>query len=208
MSRAGSSRRSSAGLVLRTGVVDEPEAVVLEFLEAYPGFDARSATRPTAFAEADLRWANRSGARIAATEIAAILDRRVAIERALRAIAANASLAGPVDAVPWFPLGRLFDAFAEIRGVGFSKMTKALHPKRPALVPMLDSVVHEYLKDDDPGSATPFGERGLALVRGYKRDLDDNRATLGEVRRQLAHRGHELTEVRILDVVIWSTNAV
>ena len=180
---------------------------MLEFLEAYPGFDARSTTRPTAFGEADLRWANRGGARIAATEIAAILERRVAIERALRAIAPNASLAGPADAVPWFPLGRLFDGFADIRGVGFSKMTKALHPKRPALVPMLDSVVHEYLKDDDPGTATPFGERALALVRGYKRDLDDNRATLGEVRRQLADRGHELTEVRILDVVIWSTNA-
>jgi hypothetical protein len=144
---------------------------------------------------------------VAATEIAAILDRRVEIERALRAIPDNASLAGPAGSVPWVPLGRLFDAFADIRGVGFSKMTKTLHPKRPALVPMLDSVVHAYLKDDDPGSGSSFGERALALVRGYKRDLDGNRRALGSVRRQLARRGHELTEVRILDVVIWSTNA-
>jgi hypothetical protein len=36
--------------------------------------------------------------------------------------------------VPWLPLRPLFDAFADIRGVGFSKMTKALHRKRQGAV--------------------------------------------------------------------------
>lgn len=48
-----------------------------------------------------------------------------------------------------------------------SKMTKALRPKRPALIPMLDTVVQKYLQDDDPGAQAPFGERALGLVRGY-----------------------------------------
>jgi hypothetical protein len=30
-------------------------------------------------------------------------------------------------------------------GAGLSKMTKALRPKRPALIPMLDTVVQKYL---------------------------------------------------------------
>ena len=81
---------------------------------------------------------------------------------------------------------QLFDAFADIRGVGFSKMTKALHPKRPALIPMLDSVVQTYLEDDDLGAQAPFGERALALVRGYKRDLDRNSAAVRAVRQELA----------------------
>jgi hypothetical protein len=109
--------------------------------------------------------------------------------------------------VPWLPLRQLFDAFADIRGVGFSKMTKSLHRKRPALIPMLDSVVQKYLEDDDPGPQAPFGERALGLVRGYKRDLDRNRAAVRAVRQGLARRGFGLSEVRILDLLIWSLEA-
>ena len=45
------------------------------------------------FDESDLRHANRGGARISAAEIAAILERQGEIERALRRIGADASLA-------------------------------------------------------------------------------------------------------------------
>jgi hypothetical protein len=86
-------------------------------------------------------------------------------------------------------------------------MTKALHPKRPALIPMLDSVVQKYLEDDDLGARAPFGERALGLVRGYKRDLDRNRAAVQAVRQELARRDYDFTEVRILDLLIWSVEA-
>jgi hypothetical protein len=62
-------------------------------------------------------------------------------------------------------------------------MTKALHPKRPALLPILDSVVRAYLQDDDLGTQASFGERALALVRGYQRDLDRNSAAMRAVRQ-------------------------
>jgi hypothetical protein len=193
-----------ASIELRTRSVDDPLGVALAFLAAYrePAGDVSSR-----FGEADLRLANRGGARISAAEIAAILERRRAIERALRAIAPDASLAGPAASVPWTALGQLFAAFADVRGVGFAKATKTLHPKRPALIPLLDSLVQKHLADDDPGPQAPFAERGLALVRGYKRDLDRNRAALRALRRELAKRGHDLTEVRILDLLIWSAEA-
>jgi hypothetical protein len=192
-------------VVLRNGVdIEDPLSVVLGFLEAHWSFDVSDASGPATFGEPDLRLANRSGARISATEIAAILDRRPAIERALRAIAPDASLAQTAKSAPWLPLRQLFDAFADIRGVGFSKMTKALHRKRPALIPMLDSVVQKYLQDDDLGARAPFGERALGLVRGYKRDLDRNRAAMRAVRQELTRSGYGLTEVRILDLLIWS----
>ena len=157
--------------------------------------------------EPDLRLANRGGARISSAEIAAILERRRAIERALQAIPPRASLAGAAGSVPWRPLQQLFDAFADIRGVGFSKMTKTLHPKRPALIPMLDSVIQRYLVDDDPGARSPFGERAVELVRSFKRDLDQNREAIRAVRREVARRQYDLTEVRILDLLIWSAEA-
>jgi hypothetical protein len=152
-----------APVVLRDGAeIADPLGVVLGFLGRWR-FEAGDLS--ARFGEADLRLANRGGARIAATEITAILKRRRAIEQALSAIASDASLAA--RAVAWPPLEQLFSAFEDLRGIGLSKMTKTLHRKRPALIPMLDSVIQGHLQDDDPGAAAPFGERALALVRGY-----------------------------------------
>jgi len=181
--------------------IEDPLKIVLGFLEAW-GSDVGN--QSALFSESDLRLANRGGARISAAEIEAILERRRAIERALQAIAPDASLARAANTVPWLQLRHLFDAFAGIRGVGFSKMTKTLYLKRPALIPMLDSVVQRYLADDDLGAAAPFGERAVALVHGYKRDLDENTATVRALQQELAGRGYSLTEVRILDLLIWS----
>jgi hypothetical protein len=192
-------------VVLRNSVeIENPGRVALELLQGQWHLEIGDSARPASFDEADLRRANRGGARISAVEIAAILERRGTINRALRAIAPDSSLAGAAAAVPWQPLRRLFDAFGDIRGVSFSKMTKALHGKRPALIPMLDSVVQTYLADDDLGPHASFGERGLGLVRGYKRDVDRNRAALRAIRQELARRGYEVSEVRILDLLIWS----
>ena len=195
-------------VVLRNGVdIEDPLRVVLGFARAPGRFDAGDPSRPASFGEPDLRLANRGGARISAAQIAAILERRPVIERALRAIPAGASLSAEVNSVPWVQLGELFGAFAGIGGVGLAKMTKALYPKRPALIPMLDSMVQHYLRDDDPGVRAPFAERALGLAGGYRRDLDRNRAAIRAVRQELARRGYGLTEVRILDLLILSTPA-
>jgi Family of unknown function (DUF6308) len=192
-------------MVLRGGLeVQNPLEVVIRFLEAYSVVEVAEPSASASFDERDLRRANRGGARISAAEIGAILERRRDIERALREIPPGASLTART--IPWLPLRRLFDGFADIRGVGFSKMTKALHPKRPALIPMLDRFVQEYLERADPpaGVSGPFGERAAALVLSYKVDLDRNRSALRGLRRELSARGYRVTEVRILDMLIWS----
>jgi hypothetical protein len=195
-------------VVLRHGAeVDDPLTVVLGSLKPPGRFDVSDPARPASFGEPDLRLANRAGARISAAQIAAILQRRDPIERALRDIPPGASLSAPVNAVPWLPLRQLFEAFADIGGVGMSKMTKALYPKRPALIPMLDSMVQEYLRDDDPGAQAPFAQRALGLVRGYQRDLHRNQMAVQAVRQDLARRGYQLTDVRILDLLILSAQA-
>ena len=195
-------------VILRNGVVvEDPLGAVLGLLKGPWHFDIGDPLQPVSFGEADLRLANRGGARISAAEIAAVLERRGAIERALRAIAPGASLAAEADSVPWMPLRQLFDAFAGIRGIGLAKVTKALHPQRPALIPLLDSAVRKYLEDDDLGAQAPFGERALQLVRGYKSDLDRNRQAVRAVRLELVRRNSGLTEVRILDLLIWSAVA-
>jgi Family of unknown function (DUF6308) len=196
-------------IILRGGVeLENPLELALEFLDAYSSYEADDSSSPASFEESDLRLANRGGARISAAEIVAILERRGEIEHALRTVPTEASLADAESSIPWIPLTRLFDAFAGIRGIGLSKTTKALHRKRPALIPMLDSVVQAYLARDDPGtrSSASFGERATTLVRSYKRDLDRNRSVLHEIQRELARRTYGLTEVRILDLLIWSVS--
>lgn len=196
---------ANSSVFLRNGVaIENAFEVALSFLERY-GSDSADPTGPDAFGEPDLRLANRQGARISAAQIEAVLRRRRAVESALRAIPHDTSLVGPAKNVPWLPLEQLFEAFAGIHGVGFSKMTKALHSKRPALIPMLDSIVQGYLEDDDPGPQAAFRERGLALVRGYKRDVDRNRAALRTAGRELARRDYAVSAVRLLDILIVST---
>jgi hypothetical protein len=67
----------------------------------------------------------------------------------------------------------------------------------------------DVLTRDDPGSRSPgsYGERATTLVPSYKRDLDRNRSVLGELEQELASRTYRLTEVRILDLLIWSLSA-
>jgi uncharacterized protein DUF6308 len=190
-------------VVLREGlVVVDPLAQVLAFVEAHGA--PRGDALPGTFGEADLREANRGGARISAAEIAGVLGRQREIAAALGAISPRASLTA--RRVPWAELTRLFEAFGGLKGVGLSKTTKTLHPKRPALVPMLDSFVQRYLSPGAPPAGS-FGARATELVRAYKDDLDRNRVALRELRRELAARGYRLTEVRILDVLIWSASA-
>jgi len=195
-------------IVLRHGIeVENALEPTLEFLHAYPSTVAEEASPTESFGEDDLRRANRGGARISAAEIAAVLERKGEIERWLQEISRDASLAGAARSIPWNALTALFEGFSGVRGIGLSKVTKTLHPKRPALIPMLDSVVRAYLEKDDLGGSEPFAERATALVRSYKGDLDHNRGPLRGVQRELARRGYQLTEVRILDIVIWSVFA-
>ena len=195
-------------IVLRHGIEVENALIpTLRFLDAYPSAVADAASPTESFGEEDLRRANRGGARISAAEIAAVLERKAEIERWLREISPNASLARAERSIPWSALTGLFEGFSGIRGIGLSNVTKTLHPKRPALIPMLDSVVQAYLEGDDLGGLESFAERATALVRSYKGDLDHNRGPLRGLQRELAGRGYQLTEVRILDIVIWSVFA-
>jgi hypothetical protein len=98
--------KSVRPVVLRNGVAfEDPFQIVLGFLEAWR-IDGGDRSRPERFDEADLRLANRDGARISAVEIASILERRRMIEQALQAIASDASLVVAAAAVPFRALTR------------------------------------------------------------------------------------------------------
>jgi hypothetical protein len=83
-----------SAIILRGVEFEHPLELALEFLAAYSSYEAYDSSGPASFDESDLRLANRAGARISAGEIAAILERRGEIERALRKVRRDASLGG------------------------------------------------------------------------------------------------------------------
>ena len=195
-------------LVFRNGTrLDDPLPLALLFLEqdySYRSYDSVPIRTDDVVREEDLRIANRIGARMSTAEIAGILEHAPAMDAALRRIPADASLTDADDQIPWSALDELYQAPTGVPGVGLAKLTKALHKKRPHLIPMLDSVVAGYLRSVD--SIPPGGglSAATALTRCYKKDLDVNRETLECVQGRLAASGYSLSLCRVLDIYTWA----
>ena len=126
------------------------------------------------------------------------------IEDALRRIPGDQSLAAPSGEIPWDALHDLYAAFGGIPGIGLAKATKALHKKRPHLIPMLDSYVAAYLRSVEEIPVGDFADEALGLTRSYKVDLDANSDTLVSVQHGLNEQGYTLGLCRILDLYTWT----
>lgn len=87
------------------------------------------------------------------------------------------------------------------RGIGVSVATKALHIKRPAVIPICDSYVLQLIG---------IPERGGASVAAVIQHLRESRAgllaMLTDIQRRLSEAGIERTLVRIMDVLVWGSH--
>lgn len=98
--------------------------------------------------------------------------------------------------------GALLDLFTSARYVGIGKTTKVLHNKRPAFIPVLDSVVCDFLCKNFPHrlSGTSSLRDCLVLFRDVLIAKGD---ALGEVQRTLAELGLIFSTARLLSHLIW-----
>ncbi len=97
---------------------------------------------------------------------------------------------------------KLIDLFTCEKSIALGKSTKILHKKRPKFIPVLDSVVEDFLRKN-----FPYCVKGksctAAMLSVYKMLLVERSDTLGRVQAALAQRGFALSTVRILDFLIW-----
>jgi hypothetical protein len=195
-------------LTFRNGVVlTEPLTLALLFLEndySYRSYDSALVRADAEWRREDAQIANRIGARMSSREIDALMGRSQQIEHALTRIPGDASLADSADTIPWVALHALYAAFGDILGIGLAKATKALHKKRPELIPLLDSFVARYLRSVEQIPVGSFADDALALTRSYKVDLDANVDTLLSVQHGLNEQGYTLSLCRILDLYTWA----
>jgi Family of unknown function (DUF6308) len=204
----GSVQPGLTDLRFRNGVVlREPLALALLCLEhdfGYRTYDSQPIRTDAEWRREDAQIANRAGARMSSREIDALMGHASEIEDALRRIPGDQSLAAPAEEIPWEALHDLYAAFGGIPGIGLAKATKALHKKRPHLIPMLDSVVATYLRSVDEIPVGDFADEALGLTRSYKIDLDANSDTLVSVQHGLNEQGYTLSLCRILDLYTWT----
>jgi Family of unknown function (DUF6308) len=185
----------------------EPLTLALLFLEhdySYRTYDSAPVRADAEWRREDAQIANRIGARMSSREIDALMGRKADIEKALKRISGDMSLADLDEEIPWDALHDLYVAVGGISGIGLAKATKALHKKRPNLIPMLDSVVAGYLRSVDQIPIGDFADEALGLIRSYKVDLDANADTLVSVQHGLNEQGYTLSLCRILDLYTWA----
>lgn len=180
----------------------------LEFLEqdsSYLNYDLAHVEQDDVLTEADIRVANAMIARMSPQVIARIYERAPVINAVLAEIPSSSSLAAAADAIPWQALEELIQAMQGIPEVKLARQTKVLHKKRPALIPILDSVLAKYLRRVDGLRHTGDPARdAVELIRSYKRELDTALPALRSLQEELRVRDVDLTECRLLDLFLWA----
>lgn len=166
---------------------------------AYRFFDAIVDDDPTHLGAVDVVAAAALHPGLGQPQLAWFWGNRQPIDDWLASVGESASIdaadAGVIDALralpSWSPPGML------------SLLTKVLHRKRPALVPMLDRALAEWYRP-------VTGARGEAawepLVEALRADLTEpgNRSSLVDLGNDLeSDLGRTVTPLRIVDIAIW-----
>jgi Family of unknown function (DUF6308) len=214
---AGAARETpSMRLCAGTLVVDQPDQVLLDYLDvrngyAYPGYDRLVTNGSAELVDGDL---------LAPVLIGAHVDegRFLLLQEMLPALEAVADL-------PEVPLqdadddhvlcvAGLFGILDEPRyagrGVRGTIVSKVLHRKRPELVPLYDSRIFEAYTA--PGAIPRATDRSWQdfmelLCMQMREDLQTEREGFLALERLAADEGKPLTQLRILDILVWRTAA-
>jgi hypothetical protein len=104
----------------------------------------------------------------------------------------------------------LYDRFRR-PGIGAVKRSKVLHLKRPWLVPIYDDHVHRVYEDRAADLGRQMGDPYGGWWEAARLDLVGGTADFGWLTRSLCadddprvRRAGSLTEVRLLDILIWT----
>jgi len=96
----------------------------------------------------------------------------------------------------------LVDLFASAQQVGRGKAMKVLHKKRPHFMPILDSVVFDFLWKNFPHIVRQ-GSPTLDYIKLYRDVLLARRSVLAETQAELSTAHFSLSMTRVLDFLIW-----
>ena len=198
-------------LVLPSGaVIPKPTKLVDAFFaEEWAYYDGIQDADPNRIRPVDI---------VATLSVNSFLNSAVRIRSVHRGMAAACEsllVDVPVDAdLRSFSLDQLIEllqAACQVRYVLVPVATKVLHRKRRRLIPMLDNVVGGYYLDAlgrrDLAGATQDKKRAAEAARipleAFRSDLESVWPQLTQLRERLDTAGLPVTELRILEVLVW-----
>jgi hypothetical protein len=170
-------------------------------LRGYSLYDGCPVARDNAITATDAWITAGFRSRIVEADVVRILARSEAAREHLSCIPANATLMKATDD-EIAAAGALVDLLIEAPHIGWGKATKLLHKKRPAFMPVLDSVVKDFLWKNFPHrirESSPFAD----VLRLCREILGSRQAEVITIQAALAKRGFMLTPVRTLDYILW-----
>ena len=85
------------------------------------------------------------------------------------------------------------------KGIGIARLTKALHRKRPQLIPICDSVLCKALNVGNNDEVDTLVEC-MSKLRSIGQA---NEWLLGELQMKYKAKGYDLSELRILEILYW-----
>ena len=96
----------------------------------------------------------------------------------------------------------VIDLFAGAQEIGRGKATKVLHRKRPHFMPILDSVVFDFLWKNFP-HVVRQGSPTAEYIRLYREVLLARRSVIARTKAELSAAQLPLSMTRVLDFLIW-----
>ena len=213
---AAAAGTGSMRLCAGTLVVDQPDQVLLDYLDvrngyAYPGYDRLVTNGSAELVDGDLLAPVLMGADVDAGRFALLQEMLPALEAV--ADLPQAPLQDADDDHVLCVAG-LFGILDEPRyagrGVRGTIVSKVLHRKRPELVPLYDSRIFEAYTA--PGAIPRATDRSWQdfmelLCMQMREDLQTEQEAFVALEQLAADEGTPVTQLRILDILVWRTAA-
>ena len=102
-------------------------------------------------------------------------------------------------------VGQTLQRFLDNPGIACAVLTKALHRKRPAFLPVIDKLlIDDILSGSDPKSADTI----LAIMKVFREVGRSNLPNLQQIRNFLVRQNslRDLTNIRMLEALYWMEN--
>ncbi len=188
--------------------IPNPEDRIREYLrvEIYSGYDDKHAI-DNIISQKDIRAANQLYARIG-EETAKRLQLSLELQNGLSEIE-NVEL-GKLTPNEWTiiknQISSLFKAACSFKGVRLAVATKALHLKRPKLIPILDSFVINLLMGQNITDANKLylPQIGINAMEIIREDLIQYQEDFIRLSEKFSE-SKPLEQIRIYDILAWST---
>ena len=196
--------------------VEQPDQVLLDYLDvrngyAYPAYDRLVTNGSSALVDGDLLAPALMGVHMDAGRFALLREMLPALAPVadLPAVALQDADDDHLMCVAGV-FGLLDEPRYGGRGVRGTILSKVLHRKRPDLVPLYDSRIFEAYTAPGvlPRSLDRSWQDFMALLCAQMRaDLRGEAAAFRELTAVAADTGAELTQLRVLDILVWRTAA-